>query len=247
MTKRNGSTGRSQTRKRPAAKPFLLQRLRRRDIILLSGLLMLACTSLITVGLLILRYQPAPPPIQLDGGVPTPGPQPVHTVTYTEVTGLGQYQIAWREGQSWATDAALVSASASWPQVLSVGQVGEPVDWHYRFYSPGKERLFIVNVGPDQRVSSVEHRVRVTLPPALPGAERWVIDSPAALAIWLDYGGAELIRRNPGLEVLIELRRVKNHAGPVWMVIGLDKRTQDIHVVVVDASEGLVVPTEVRF
>jgi hypothetical protein len=224
-----------------------LQRLRRRDIILLSGLLMLACTSLITVGLLILRYQSTAPPLESNTAGLAPRPQPVHTVTYTEVTGLSQYQVALREGQAWAPDAALVSASASWPQTLSVGQVGEPADWHYRFYSPAKERLFIVNVAPDQQVSSVEHRARITLPPALPGVEQWVIDSPAALAIWLDYGGAELVQRNPGLEVLIELRRVRNHDGPVWMVIGLDKRTQDIHVVVVDASEGLVVPTEVRF
>lgn len=83
----------------------------------------------------------------------------------------------------------------------------------------------------------------ITLPPDVLDATEWRIDSPAALARWLDHGGAELVRRNPGLEVLIQLRSLSRHPEPVWMVTGSDKRTQDIHVVVIDASSGQVVPT----
>ena len=226
--------------RKPAHKPFILQRVRRQDLILLTGVLSLACLSVITAGLLILRYQPVSGGQQIAGDV-TPGPQPTHTVTYVQVTGLSQYALAEVEARAWAADAQLVSASAHWPRVINKDQVGEPGPWTYRFYSPGRERLFMVKVEPDGQIRAFEHVVQITLPPLLLATDVWSIDSPAALAIWLDGGGAELVRRNPGLEVLIQLRTLNNYPAPVWMVIGVDKRTQDMHMMVIDAGEGTVV------
>ncbi len=223
-------------------KPFVLQRLRRQDIIILSGLLSLACFSIILVGLLIIRFQPARATPAVAPGV-VPGPQPTHTVTHVQLTGLSQYQLAEAEALAWRSDAQLVSANANWPNVLSDGQIGEPGQWTFRFYSPGKERLFIVKVEADGRLRGIEHIVKITLPPPVLGTGTWVIDSPTALATWLDYGGAALVRRNPGLEVLVQLRRINDHPNPVWMVIGTDKRTQDIHIVVIDTIDGTVVST----
>jgi len=225
--------------KKKKGTPFFLQRLRRQDIVLLTGLLSLACFSLIVVGFLILRFQPATAGPVLTPAV-TPGPQPTHTVTYVQVTGLNQYELAKARALAWAPDAQLVSANTHWPGVISLEQVGAPGEWSYQFYSPGKERLFIARVAPDGTVEAIEHVVKITLPPPLLGTGNWVVDSPAALAIWLDHGGAELVRRNPGLEVLIQLRYLNNHPNPVWMVIGTDQRTQDIHTVVIDTAEGTV-------
>lgn len=234
---------RSRNKKRTQPKPWLLQKLRRRDIILLTGLLSFACFVVITVALLILSLQPvnSEPQTQASSVPTVPA---VHTVTFTQVTGLGQFQPAWDAGQAWADDAQLISVSANWSSVLSVGQVGEPAQWSYRFYSPTLRRLLIVKVEPDKQVAMVEHVGKITLPPPTLDVTNWLTDSSTALAIWLDYGGAELLKRNPGLEVLIQLRTINNYPGPVWMVIGLDKRTQDILVVVIDASEGTVVSTD---
>jgi hypothetical protein len=231
---------RSGSRAGARSRPFWLQRLRRREIMWLLGLTMLACTSLITVGLLIVRFQSGPASQTGDSAPNLIRPTPVHTVSFVEVTGLSRYQTAQKEGLAWAEDAQLVAASASWPDVTALDQVGQPVEWSYRFYSARKERLFIVRVAPDNQVTRLEHAVKVTVPPAALDADRWLVDSPTALALWLDFGGADLLRRNPGLEVLIQLRRLKNYDGPVWMVVGLDKRTQDIHIVVVDAVEGFI-------
>jgi hypothetical protein len=229
----------------PRKKGFILQRLRRQDLILLTGLLALACVSMISVGLLVLRFQQGVGPLQAEnlGPTPTPGPQPTYTVTFLEITGLSQYQVVEAEAKAWSEDAQLVSASANWPGVLAVDQVGQPAQWSYRFYSPGKERLLIVKVETDGQLQSIEHRVRITLPPPPIPTDTWLVDSPAALATWLDYGGGELIRRNPGLEVLIQLRPLPNASNPAWMVIGLDKRTGDIRTVVIDAGAGTVVST----
>ncbi len=244
MSQKRGDGGdRSQTRRRSTRKSnsFVFQKIRRRDLILLVGVLSLACFSVITVTLLILRYQSVEPELA-PGPTSTPGPQPTHTVSHIQVTGLSQHALARPKAQAWAADAQLVAANANWPKVMAIGQIGEAGQWNYNFYSPDKERLFLVSVEASGQVWGVEHDVRITLPPPSLDADTWAIDSPAALAIWLDYGGADMLQRNPGLEVLIQLRHLKNHTGPVWMVMGLDTRTQDIYIVLIDAIEGVVIP-----
>jgi hypothetical protein len=220
----------------------MLQKIRRRDIILLSGVASLACFSLITVAILILRTQPASSsgPASSSSG---PGPLPTHTVAYLDITGLRQQTLAEATARSWAEDAQLVSINAGWPEVLRIDQVGEPATWHYRFYSPGKARQLFVTVDVESRVRSVEHVARVTLPPRTIKMDAWAVDSPTALALWLDYGGSEMLRTNPGLELAAQLRTVSNNPNPIWLVIGLDKRTGDIHVVAIDANVGTVITT----
>ena len=247
----NAANRPGQTRKkgRPPkqAKPFFLQRLRRQDIILLIGLMSLACLSVIVVGLLVLRFQQSNVRATIAAG-PSQGsgpvPQATHTVAFTEITGLSQYHLAEAQARDWAADAQLTTATAAWPAVVSIDQVGRPGQWTYHFYSPGKERLYIVKVEPDGQLNGIEHVVRVTLPPPLLSTGNWVIDSPIALAAWLDYGGARFISQNPGLEVLMQLRYLTGFPEPVWMVIGTDQRTQDIHIAVVDTATGAVVQTD---
>jgi hypothetical protein len=222
-------------------KPFIMQRIRRQDLILLTGVLSLACFSVVTVSLLILSQQPTGAGVMEPSS--TPGPQPTHTVTYVQITGLSQYRLAEAKARAWAADAQLVSSQANWPRIITQDQIGEPGQWTYRFYSPARQRLFIIKVEADGQIHAFEHVVQITLPPVLLDTDVWSIDSPAALAIWLDYGGAELVRRNPGLEVLIQLRSLTNYPRPVWAVIGTDKRTQDLHIIVIDANEGRVVST----
>lgn len=221
----------------------MLQKIRRRDLILLSGALALACFTLLTVAILILRTQPvvgSSPAVAPDN---RPGPQPTHTVVFVEITGLSQQGLAQATAAAWAADAELVSINGAWPEVLRVDQVGEPTTWRYRYYSPGKARQLFVTVEPDQRVRAVEHQVRVTLPPRTVAMDAWAVDSPTALALWLDNGGSELLRTNPGLELVAQLRTVSQNPHPIWVVVGLDKRTGDIHVVAVDANQGWVIST----
>jgi hypothetical protein len=206
----------------------------------------LACFSILVVVMLVLGSQPSVvnPAEESPGLSKTPGPEPTHTVTYVEVTGLNQYLLAESAARTWAADAQLVSANADWPKVFNLDQVGEPVSWTYRFYSPGKKRLFFAVVEPDGQVQTIEHVVPITLPPQPITTDDWVMDSPAALAIWLDYGGHQMLRTNPGLELLAQLRSVSNHPRPVWMIVGLDSRTEDVLTVVIDANQGTVVTSQ---
>ncbi len=223
----------------------MLQQIRRRDLILLLGAISLACVSLITVVLFVLRTQP---PQQSTAGTlqeatSTPGPAPTHTISFVQITGLGQYPIAERAAKSWSEDAQLVSANANWPQILNKEQVGEPTTWNYRFYSPEERRLFFAFVAPDGQIQTIEHQVPITLPPKIIQLDDWSLDSGAALGLWLDYGGDELVRTNPGLELVVQLRTTNRSPNPVWMVVGWDERTNDLHIIAVDATAGGVVTT----
>jgi hypothetical protein len=170
----------------------------------------------------------------------TPGPQPVHTVSYVQVTGLSRYPLARAAARAWAVDAKPILAGASWSRVVEIAQIGEPTQWRYRFYSASKARLFFVIVEADDQIRTIEHVVEVTLPHRTLAADDWLIDSPAALAIWLDHGGSELLRSNPGLELVIQLRSISNSPSPVWLVVGLDERDGSVHKVVIDANLGTV-------
>jgi hypothetical protein len=220
----------------------LFQQLRRRDLILLAGVLALACVSALAVIFLILSYRSVADTAALPAN--RPGPQPTHTVTFVQVTGLGQYRSAQTAAQSWAGDAQLVSANTAWPKMISKDQVGEPTVWTYRFYSPSKGRLFFVTVDPAGQVETIEHVAPVSLPPQPITTDSWLIDSPAALAIWLDNGGAKMLGNNPGLEMLIQLRTISNNPNPVWLVAGLNNQTEEVHTVVIDANQGVVTITQ---
>ncbi|GIK41678.1 MAG: hypothetical protein BroJett011_55110 [Chloroflexota bacterium] len=246
MSAKQVSPSRNPPRKRPVSPSRrgwgLVQRLHRRDLILLSGVLSLACVSVLVVVFLVLSYQSAPG--ALPETISQPGPQPTHTVTFVQITGLGQYASAQAAAQAWASDAQLVSANAVWPKVLSKDQVGEPTVWTYRFYSPAKARLFFVTVDPAGQLQTIEHVAPVTLPPATIAADSWLVDSPAALALWLDNGGAKMLGGNPGLELLIQLRSVTNKPNPVWLIAGLNNQTEEVHTVIIDANQGVVTVTQ---
>ncbi|HXV99786.1 MAG TPA: hypothetical protein VEC93_15320, partial [Anaerolineae bacterium] len=208
---------------------------------ILIGLLSLACISSMVVAIFILSRQQVTEALPLTVSGPV---QPTHTVTYTQVTGLNGYTPAKTAAQSWAEDAQLVWANTTWPKIITVEQVGEPTSWTYRFYSPAKARFFFVTVAPDGQVETIEHQAQVSLPPGPIAPDSWLIDSPTALAIWLDNGGETVLRNNPGLEMVIQLRSVNNSPNPVWLVVGLNKQTEEIHAVVIDANQGTVTATK---
>ncbi len=206
-------------------------------------MLALACLSVVVVAGLVLQNQSLP---GVATNVVNPAqPKPTHTVEFVAVTGLKQYPPVWAAAQAWAADAQLVSANADWPKVLDRTHVGEPTLWTYRFYSQAKARLFFATITPEGELETFEHVAPVTLPPRTIAVESWLIDSPAALAMWLDSGGAKVLGNNPGMEMMIQLRGVNNNPNPIWMVIGLNNQTQEVYKVIIDATQGVVTSTQV--
>jgi len=220
---------------------IMLQQIRRRDLILLTGLFSLAAITVIAIALLIIRYNST---LAADSEQnPALNGQSTYTIAYQQITGMKQYDLAEKKARTWADDAQLVVASTDWPQVINLEQVGQPSEWSYHFYSPAKKQKFIVIVHTDGQVRTFEPPTNNNLIPRTIATNNssWMIDSPEALAIWLDYGGYDMLQSNPNLELMMQLRGVKERVAPVWMVVGLNNQTQKTHAVVIDAAQGTII------
>ena len=213
----------------------MLQRMTRRYIILLLGLICLALFALIVVGILILQDVTTPPP-----KTPT-APEPVSTVTFRQVTAVNQYKIAVGAAETWAPDVQLLKASTQWSKVIGLPNVGEPSEWSFHFLSPSNKRKLFVFVAPDGSVRTIQHIRREYAPLATIDSSSWVLDSPDALALWLDHGGEALVRDNPGLEMVIQLRAVPTYPNPVWLVVGSSNLKNATLTVYIDAVERKVI------
>lgn len=212
--------------------------LRRRDILLIISLWALACVGILTLVLLFLSWKPVGGSISaLPGNAATPIPM-AYQIDNEEMTALNQYPRAEEAARNWAADAQLVAVNAGWSYVLMLEQIGTPTRWSYHFYSPEQKRLLFVVIEPEGEIHTVKHALKTTLPPQPIMIEKWQVDSPQALAIWLSYGGDKMLQTNPGFDLMVQLRA--NQPNPVWSVMALDKRIEILYAVTLDANEGAI-------
>ncbi|MDM8520536.1 hypothetical protein QUF64_10845 [Anaerolineales bacterium HSG6] len=221
----------------------MLQNIRRRHLIWLVGAFSLAGVVVIVVGMLIVQHanqaNAQPPETELQS-LPTPS----HIIPYQDITGLKQYELAHTAALNWSTDAALINASSRWPNLLSISKVGEPNDWSYHFYSPKLKRKLFVTVTSDSQVQIFQHPIPVSLAPDTFAINEPLIDSPVALATWLDHGGKSMLQNNPGLELIIQLRADRTLSTPAWLVVGLNSNSDTNYAqsVLIRATDGRVLP-----
>jgi hypothetical protein len=219
----------------------MLQKIHRRYLIWLTGLISFAGVVVILVGLMVLRdvnrVQQAEPSID------QPIQTPTHQITHQQITGLKQYNLAKEVAVTWAVDATLINASSRWPKLTSISQIGEPTDWSYHFYSPTLKRKLFVTVTPDGKAQMFPHPVPVGLPLQTIMFNQPMIDSPVVLAVWLDRGGEKMLHNNLAnldFELITQLRYDKHFSSPVWLVVGLNPQTRETHSVIIRATDGAV-------
>jgi hypothetical protein len=140
--------------------------------------------------------------------------------------------------KEWQPDAGLVSVAASWP-FATLDDLSSPVDWTFTFYSPGTQRVYVLNVHSEQSML-----IRETLSPyplVVVASDMWQVDSHQALNAWLNGGGGEFLGGYPVVDVSVRLRVDDGRA--VWAVIGAGRggAAQDDPLlldVVLDATDG---------
>ena len=162
---------------------------------------------------------------------------PAYTPAPSQVTVMTQYPLAQENASGWRQDAQLVSCRGTWEQT-AINLVGKPIEWDYRFYSAQAKLLYFVTVTPDAHVNGTQHLGSVNrLPPALP-VDDWQVDSPVALANWLNAGGGQFLGTRPGIEIVAQLSVRSPDADPEWTVVGYDRSTEDYFSVAVQARTG---------
>jgi hypothetical protein len=211
--------------------------LRRRELLILIGL------WLVVGGLLCggLAWFLASRPAGQESLGPAVAPAPTYTVQFQEVTARRLYPAAEALARAWEPDVQLVGAGASWSDT-ALNLVGNPTDWSFRFYSPARGRLYLASVSAGGQAAGAPHIQRENAPPPAIDLAVWTVDSPQALARWLDGGGGDLLGRSPGVEVTIQLGVDPGSGQAVWVVSGLDSATGQPLAIKVNAATGRVSP-----
>lgn len=124
------------------------------------------------------------------------GPTPV----FEGQTALVAYQAAQPIAQSWAEDARLLNATATWSQGAGMDELlrGSST-WGFTFYSPSQGRVATMSVVENQARFLGEGTAPTPLTPL--DAAAWQTNSNEVIRILLDQGGREFIQ-NEGITVL---------------------------------------------
>jgi hypothetical protein len=193
---------------------------------------------LVFAALTCILARPSPPVqrlIEPPSDVVAGSVQPVETylLPATPHSARSLYDRAEQVAKEWQPDAALTSAVASWPFVTQDDLSG-PVDWTFSFFSPGTQRIYVLNVYPERIVP-----LRETLSPyPLPvvALEGWRVDSHQALSAWLNGGGGDFLRSHPVVDVSVRLGLEDGRAA--WGVAGVDRESGSTFAVRLDAALG---------
>jgi len=213
-------------------------KLSRRDLILIAAFWLVGC-ALMTIVVYFAVFQPVAQPLSPGGG----GPQATFTLVAGDQTARNLQTAAREQVARWQADAQLFTVAATWEQT-DLNRLTEPATWTYRFYSPALRRFYFVTVRPDGEVTGISHSERVRTPPPVINPDVWQIDSPQALNIWLNQGGATLLQAIPGIQIVAQLQ-VNSPDDPLtWAVAGYDKISKNYHTVFINAQTGEVINIE---
>jgi len=193
------------------------------------------CALLAAVAYYAFRLQqpPAPPP----AGVIAP--QATFTVVPSQVTAKSMQAFTRDTLALWAADAQFYTVAATWDGV-ELEQVGQPATWTYRYYSSEQKRLFFITISPQGQITPTSHGERVYHPPQPIVMADWVVDSPQAVNIWLNYGGAAMLAALPGIQVVAQLQIPEPGKPLTWTVAGYDRISNHYHTVFINAKTGKV-------
>jgi hypothetical protein len=197
--------------KKIISKPLLVGSLKRRDFLVLATFWgASACIVGFVLVLFMLR--------------PAQSSQPVYQITPGEITALTLYPLAEEAAQGWESDVQLISASTTWNHA-SMATLEQPVEWLYRFYSPGLQRILFVIVTPEQEVIVRPHLNRSRRELRIVDPNNWQMDSPTAITVWLNNGGGDWLLQAPNPIVSAQLAFNSTKNSPMWTISGLDMET----------------------
>jgi hypothetical protein len=165
--------------------------------------------------------------------VPAPWLQRTYAPPVAAVSARSAYLLAQEVALNWREDAYLTSVSSSWPSA-TMGAFAEPVSWVFQFYSPSGGKVNLISVAGGEARALRQSFAPYALSAIVPDA--WQVDSPQALAEWLNAGGGRFLRAHTLVDVHASLRYDKQSRRLVWYVMGLDSAGADVFSHAVQAA-----------
>jgi hypothetical protein len=180
----------------------------------------------IVVGLLLFWFQ----------GQPASEGEAEELNNLTELTAQSAFGLAGSAAQSWAADAALVSARATWGP--GVAFETREASWTFTFYSPAAGRVALVSVTGGRANLLNSRETTRTFPAA--DLDRWEVDSPAALETVLSRGGQAFIDEQGGASVVLSL----DAQALVWQGTIVNTESRRTFILQLDAQRGEVIEVQ---
>ncbi|MFO7684421.1 MAG: hypothetical protein R6X34_30695 [Chloroflexota bacterium] len=148
------------------------------------------------------------------------------------------FVIAQPKAQAWQPDAALVSASATWPQGAQSEFIEQgTADWAFTFHSPATQSNAVVVITNGQPVlipGESQNAVKLLQ------SSSWQLDSPEAAAKFLGEGGKSFIDVE-GITIL-SMTFAANNPGEngrlEWLISAFATQTGHSYTMRVDAATG---------
>jgi hypothetical protein len=150
------------------------------------------------------------------------------------------FAAAQRAALEWKSDAALISASATWPQGASQQELltGE-TNWEFTFYTPAENSVAQISVLEDEATFRSEMQSAQTLQPMQ--ASGWTIDSRDVMRQFLDQRGSAFMGEN-GVTTLTMMLSADGQQGRIeWLVSLFATQTGKSLTMRFDATTGEVI------
>jgi hypothetical protein len=188
--------------------------------------LIVGSLALVTITLFVaLIYVVLTAPSGTSVPAPVARPQKTYAAPVAALTARSAFALAQEAALNWKGDAYLTSASVSWSNA-TLDAFGEPVPWVFQFYSPSLGKVNVISVEGQEakplRQSYAPYRLSAV------ALEAWQVDSPQALAEWLNAGGGRFLGAHTLVDVHGALRQNKKSGRLVWYVTGLDSSGEDV-------------------
>ena len=124
---------------------------------------------------------------------------------------------AQRTAVSWQSDAALLNATATWPQGATAQElrVGETT-WGFTFYSPAADEMALISVIEDE--ANLIMSGPFAEPTQLIGPTGWNLDSTDAIDQFLREGGVDFINSEGVTNLTMTLAADEENGRIQWLI-----------------------------
>ena len=210
------------------------------------GIVLIILLAIVAVFSLLLWFRPdgeQPTASDSAAAVAVRANQIAPTSTFDGQTAKIAFTAAQPVAANWQSDAALLNASATWPQGASSRELIEgETTWSFTFYSPQSKATALISVveGAATLVSTGDY----SAPNPILAANGWQLDSKDAIEQFLTEGGETFINNN-GVTNLTMMLSTSSEAGRIqWLVSLFSTQTLRSYTMELDATSGEILTVE---
>jgi hypothetical protein len=162
------------------------------------------------------------------------------TSQFAGQTAVEAYLSAQAEAVKWQPDAALVKASATWPQGADRATLLQgKTTWNFNYYSPASQTTAVVTVIDAVATLGSSRPAEAALAPV--NVSAWSIDSHEAIQAMLRSGGDQFLELNGVSTLTVSLATDTAEGRTEWFLSLFAVSNGKSYTVTMDATSGEII------